>query len=613
VDAVSEAGRDNVDARGQALNPSKGWLIVDIETDGEPWDGKLVAIGVCDPETMDATCYFGEVPTWLREAIADPEVGIVEHTLYDARWLELSGHAYFSGPIADTRVMAWNVDENTPLDLESLAFRYCAIEMDKRIKRIGGVPKFKTDAGEYVRISEAPQDELARYLTGDLVATARLFNALNNNILQPELWEQQVELTSVLLGAETAGLPVDEKKLEDLHIKYCEEREYLREALVEELPPAFNLNSDDQVAALLYFEEFQLPARYRIGEAPEDFVPEKEGRIYVRGHHVVQGFGLQTHGWTDSAKRPKVDAKTLAVHHGTHPWVADYLAYAKVDKVIGTYLESFPRFMREGRLYGLFNQAGTVTGRLSSSSPNLQNIPARGDLGAEVRSLVAGRLIVADFSQLEPRLMAHWSKDPVLTEVYTEGLDIYKQLAVAVFGTRYEDVTTKERTICKTLILGMSYGAKGRTIAEQLSIGGYPTSPKTATGYLRALEDRFARFFEWRQDTIAEARVNGFVRTIGGRKRNLTFTDADSWRVERQAVNSVIQGSAADIVNATMVLVADIPDVSILSQVHDELVMEWHNEPHLEEIQRAGEQGHGYVLNVPLVFEPKVVQNWGEK
>ena len=160
-------------------------------------------------------------------------------------------------------------------------------------------------------------------------------------------------------------------------------------------------------------------------------------------------------------------------------------------------------------------------------------------------------------------------------------------------------------------MLGMSYGAKGRTIAEQLSLAGFPTKQRTASTYLAAMERRFSRFFEWREEVIAEARATQKVTTLAGRKRHLNFVN-DEWRVERQAVNSVIQGSAADIVNETMILVQEIPGIRILVQVHDELVCEHDGQPDLRAIQEAGETGHGFKLRVPLVFEPKACKNWQE-
>ena len=593
--------------------PAKGWLVIDIETEGSPWDGHLLSISVSDPLDPEVfTSAFQAIPDWLLGVLADPDVGTVEHTLYDARWLRLAG-VDLQGPIADTRVMAWNVDENTKLDLESLVFRYLSRRMDKRLRQVGGKVKFKTDDGDLVPIEEAEWDQMRRYNEDDTRQTAALFNLLLP--MQPKDWEQQVKLTSVLLDMECAGLPIDMETLEWTRESYAMTRDQLKADLTKDLPEAFNINSADQVAAYLFLPEFNLSSRYRKEDGePEGFVTEKEGRLYSHGHYVVEGLGMTPGKWTESEKRPKVDNKTLAVKYSKHPWVTQFLEYQKLNKILGTYLEGLPRYVHDGRVYGTFNQAGTVSGRLSSASPNMQNLPRRGTYGADIRRLFKGNLVIADFSQLEPRLYAHWSQDPKLLEIYRGGLDVYKTTGMAVFDVDYRDVSDLQREICKALVLSMGYGAQARKVAEILSIAGYPTTQKEAQAYLEAMRAAYPRFFEWREEVVSQSHDAGYVTTLAGRRRHIGYSGTESaWKAERQAVNSVIQGSAADIVNATMLEVADIPSVRTLVQVHDELVLEHYGNPDLEAIQYAGEAGHGYVLDVPLVFEPKVVDSWDMK
>lgn len=597
------------------MNPLKGWLCIDIETDGSPWGGKLLRVGVSDPLEPDVfTTTFYEPTEWLRSVLADPEVGTVEHTLYDARWLRLAG-IEVNGPIADTRVMAWNVNENTKLDLESLVFRYLMHKMDKRLRSGKHGVMFRCDDGAWVPISEAPDDQMDRYSLGDVRETAYLFNHLLP--LQPKYWDKQLELTSVLLDMECTGVPIDEAALELTRAVYTAERDSLKEQLLADLPAAFNINSGDQVAALLFLNEFELPGRVPKGEEPEGFEITKSGRLWTTGTWRVRGFGLQPGKWTKSEKRPATDSKTLAVKYGAHPWVSQYLDYQKVDKLVGTYLETLPRYIHGGRLYGTFNQAGTVSGRLSSANPNLQNQPRRGRYGASVRRLFAGALVVADFSQLEPRLMAHFSQDPELLRVFNEDEDVYLSVGAGAFGKTYDAVTPDEREISKALVLSMGYGAQARKLAEILSVGGHPTTQKQAATYLGGVQDRFPRFFEWREEIVDQSKAAGYVTTLGGRKRHIGYDSLDSaWKAERQAVNSKIQGSAADIVNGTMLEVAHLPDVRILIQVHDELVCEYLcdvDDVPLEEIQYAGEHGHGLEISVPLVFEPKVCETWEDK
>lgn len=593
----------------------RGWLAIDVEVG----QNGLLSLAVADPDGKEVFAQAwrtADVPTWVKDVIADPGIGLIEHTLFDARQLTLEGWDV-QGPIADTRVMSWNVNENESHRLEDCAARFLGRTMDKRLSESGR--KFRCDDGTLVPLDEAPWDQLRRYNVDDAVVAALLFSHLEP--LMPEYWPNQVALTSVLLDMETAGVRIDMDRLTDLRDELGTKHEHLRKVLTDGLPSTFNLGSKDQVAALLFLKEFELPGRYRKGEEPDDLKVTKEGRLYVYGTHDVKGYGLRAGQWTDSESRPKVDSKNLARHAG-HPWVSQYLAYEKLDKVIGTYLDALPHFCRVDpndeyggyRLYGRFNQGGTVTGRLSSSDPNLQNIPRRGEIGGMVRELFVGDLIIADFSQLEPRIAAHCSEDPELLRVYQEGLDVYKDLGSYVFDVVYDAVDARQREVCKTLILGMNYGAQSRTVAEQLSLAGFPTRPGEAKVYLTRTQEKYARFFEWREEVIKEAYVNGFIRTLAGRKRHLTF-EGDTWRVERQAVNSKIQGSAADIVDATLLLIAQIPGVRPLLQVHDEIVAEYEQRDQalLRRIQDAGETGHGYHLRVPLVFEPKFAETWGEK
>lgn len=228
-------------------------------------------------------------------------------------------------------------------------------------------------------------------------------------------------------------------------------------------------------------------------------------------------------------------------------------------------------------------------------------------------------LVVADASQLEPRLMAHFSRDPAMMAVYLGGHgDIYVDMAQGVFDTT--EVSKEERNICKTLVLAMGYGAGDKKVGSILTVNGYPTSAEQGALYVSALRDRYERFFDWREEVIARVKKNGYVQTIGGRHRRLRaqFADRRNWKNigygERQAVNAIIQGSAGDIVRRCMVAQAVVfPDLRLLVQVHDELVNEaesgWDRE---EEYGAFLATAHGFDLAVPLIWEPHVGSSWHE-
>ena len=613
-------------------------LFYDIEVDGDPWTGRLLCVA-WSYDDHSSKVEVEPSPT-LLELLADPEVTKVEHSKFDARWLRLNGREV-SGPVIDTMTMAWQLDEAQPLDLESLALRYLGLTMDKRVSRNKNVIRFRRDDGKFVPIGEAPRDQLEAYCLRDVDATRDLFFDLYRWLLNESLYETwsavDVPFTGVLLDMECVGMPVEIGATQTLLDRLSAERDRFRAELTEKagLPSSFNLNSGDQVAAYLFLDEFELPGRVPlVGEGgvyfedaiPDGFTVTKAGRKWLTGIWQVQGKGLMPRkdSWTKSNSRPRVDNATLAVHYASDPWVALYLEYSKLDKLIGTYLGPFIDWAHAGRLYAKWNQTATVTGRISSSEPNLMNIPARGEWGQAIRDLFRGDFIIADYSQLEPRLAAHFSQDPGLLRVFDEGLDVYRVLGQSVFDRDYDDVTMQQRDTCKELMLAMQYGAMARKISERISLRGFHTTVSVAQGYLDALQEAYPVFWDWKDGVVLDAEETGYVETISGRRRHLAEQMGSAeWKVrthgERQAVNSVIQGSAADVVRATMLeAVRVFPDLPLLIQVHDEVEWWWREDAGydlddvLRELQRIGENPP-WELSVPLVFEPKRVRSWKDK
>lgn len=232
-------------------------------------------------------------------------------------------------------------------------------------------------------------------------------------------------------------------------------------------------------------------------------------------------------------------------------------------------------------------------------------------------------LCVADYSQLEPRLMAHFSRDPRMLAIYENGEgDIYADMAAGIFGSNW---TKQHRTICKVLVLAMGYGAGDKKVGAILTVNGTPTDVETGAAYVAELRGLYVVFFEWREAVIARVKRTGYVQTIGGRHRRLKaqFVDRRNWKNigygERQAVNAIIQGSAADVVRRTMVHTNADPRLMhfrLLAQVHDELIWQVDRDQVRDEdlklIKWHGEQGHGYDLSVPLGFDPQLGESWHE-
>jgi DNA polymerase I-like protein with 3'-5' exonuclease and polymerase domains len=667
-------------------------LFLDIETDGVIGHvDKLLLTGyalddgpvtVLDPEAM-----FLGYGDQLAAYLADPEVVKVSHSTFDPKFLMQAGWEV-NGPLVDTKVMAWVLNENTPLDLEWLSWRYAQIDMNKQLRRHAGRMYLLTQDGVETELCvmqglgvEHPYwREFEDYNRRDVEALRDLFRALEERLIETEWveywWTEEVPYTRVLLEMELRGLPIDLEAVAALTPRVEADATRLAAELMEEgnLPPSFNLNSSQQLVAYLFSrvatfkdvlvydtETIQclrscldgehddcftddlpgepLPGSVHIVDLlPEGFALDKLGRDRAHGHWTVKGRNLAetpppvNKVTGEKGKLPSTSSPELLYLHAEDPWVRKLCTeYRKTEKLLTTYLRKFPVIAREGRIYGSYNQTGTVTGRLSSSGPNMQNMPARGERGKQVRSLFVGNFIIGDYDQLEMRIMASLSDDRRLTKVFREGGDPHDNLAYAIWGESIDVQTIPSGAACsyrdaaKTLNYAMGYGAGARKVAQTLSLLGFPTSPEVAKGYLAEMQRFYHGLFRWKDQTIAKAKRKGNVATLGGRRRRLrgAFKDTANWKAvgygERQAVNAIVQGTAADVIRRAMVrLAVEAPEYPMLAQVHDELLFAHHGtelvaETDLKVIQHIAETGHGLDLKVPLVFEPSVARSWAEK
>jgi DNA polymerase-1 len=264
--------------------------------------------------------------------------------------------------------------------------------------------------------------------------------------------------------------------------------------------------------------------------------------------------------------------------------VRKVLEYRQLCKLKGTYVDALPALIdpRDGRLHTSFNQTGAATGRLSSSNPNLQNIPIRTELGREIRAAFVPRagwkLVVADYSQIELRLLAHMSGDPVLVDAFRNGEDIHTRTAAEVMGVPPLMVTPEARRSAKAVNFGIVYGISPFGLAAQLGI-----SRAEAERYITSYFERYAGVRRFIDETIAEVRSTGVTRTLFGRERPIPDMNSRNPNsrgfAERTAVNSPLQGTAADLIKLAMVRIDRALEGSqsaMLLQVHDELVFEAH-------------------------------------
>jgi DNA polymerase-1 len=398
--------------------------------------------------------------------------------------------------------------------------------------------------------------------------------------------EIDLPLVPVLAKMERTGIRIDPAALEALSRRLDAEIQRLSAEIQQLAGRPFNINSPQQLGKVL-FEELKLPAPVRYGR----------GKTISTAADVLEELAAE------------------------HPIAAKVLEYRQLAKLKGTYVDALPQLInpRTGRLHTSFNQTGAATGRLSSSNPNLQNIPIRTELGREIRAAFVPRegwsLLVADYSQIELRLLAHMSRDPVLLEAFRKGEDIHTRTAAEVFGVPPLMVTPELRRNAKAVNFGIIYGLSAFGLSAQLGI-----SREEAETYIRNYFARYAGVKRFIDETIAAVRRTGETRTLFGRRRPIPDINSPNPNArgfaERTAINTPLQGTAADLIKLAMIridreLQARRWRTVMLLQVHDELLFE--SPP--EEVQEAAamvrrEMENVYRLEVPLVVETGIGPNW---
>ncbi len=395
------------------------------------------------------------------------------------------------------------------------------------------------------------------------------------------------ELDKVLREMEDTGVLMDRKKLAVLSEEVNKKLEMTEKKIYKEVGHDFNLNSPKQLSVVLY-DELNLE-------------PERSTRT-------------KTHKSTNEA--------TLSTLIEAHPVIELILRYRELFKLKSTYIDALPtQIGTDGRIHTHYHADSTRTGRLSSKDPNLQNIPARGEWGEKVRSaFVATKgsvLLSSDYNQIELRVMAHMSGDKELSRIFSEGEDIHTQAAISVLGKKPKEVTKEDRRTAKIINFGIMYGISPYGLAQQLKI-----DPGEAKDTIDRYFARFPAVQDWISVTLRDAYENGYVETLGGFKRYVLELRSSNQIVrkagERIAVNSPIQGTAADIIKKAMVdlneeLKTKKFESKMLLQVHDELVFEVPEKETKKTSELVKEtMESSYKLNVPLIVELKSGKNWGQ-
>ena len=402
-----------------------------------------------------------------------------------------------------------------------------------------------------------------------------------------ELWEHiEMPLIFVLTDMERRGVLVDVNYLRQLGEEMLRASRQIEERIYQIAGVRFNIRSPQQLAEVL-FNRLKLPSPKR----------------------------------TPSGK-PSTAAPVLEALAKEHEIARLILEFRELEKLRSTFIEGLLSAAdAQHRVHTTYDQTGTATGRLASSEPNLQNIPARGDWGKKIRRAFIApegyRLISADYSQIELRILAHLSGDEALCQAFERGEDIHTQAAVSIFGVKPEEVTEDMRRKAKVLNFGIAYGISAYGLAQQLGI-----EPEEAQRIIDRYFERFPKVRDYIEQTISFARQNKFVRTLMNRRRFLPEIDSPDQRIreaaQRAAINTPVQGTSADIMKAAMVAVwrglkERGYDAHITMQVHDELVLEVAEQQVLEVAKFIKRQMESvYRLRIPLVAEIKVGDNWGE-
>ena len=419
-----------------------------------------------------------------------------------------------------------------------------------------------------------------------LQLAARLAPEVEERGLRKVYEQIDLPLAPVLARMECRGIRVDPAALRSLGARMEIEIERLGGEICAMAGHVFNINSPQQLGKVL-FEEMKLPAPTVRGK----------GKAISTAADILEGLAEE------------------------HQVARKVLEYRQLTKLKGTYVDSLPLMIDPAtrRLHTTFNQAGAATGRLSSSNPNLQNIPIRTDLGREIRAAFVAepgwKLVIADYSQIELRLLAHLSRDPVLMEAFRKGEDIHTRTAAEVFGAMPLMVTPDQRRAAKAVNFGIVYGLSSFGLAQQLGI-----SRGEAEIYIRNYFDRYAGVRRFIDETIAEVRRTGVTKTLFGRERPIPDMNARNQNArgfaERTAVNTPLQGTAADMIKLAMIridrtLAQEGWQSRMLLQVHDELVLEAPLEEValLREMVKRELEG-AYSLDVPLVAETGAGDNW---
>ncbi|MCI5539681.1 MAG: DNA polymerase I [Campylobacter lanienae] len=472
---------------------------------------------------------------------------------------------------ADTMIMAWLDDPSSSVGMDALAkklYDYDTIKFENVVKR-----------GD--NFASVELESATKYAAEDAWVTLRFYNTFSKKLSSQMLkiaYDIEFDFILTLLDMEANGIAVNRVKLRNLIDQNEIALDEIKGEIYKLCGMKFNINSTKQLGQVL-FDELKLPSK----------------------KSTKTGYST--------------DESVLKELSDAHPSIAKILEYRELYKLQSTYCEPILNLSlkdENSRVYTSFIHTGTATGRLASKNPNLQNIPARGSYAKLFRSVFEARdgysFLSLDYSQIELRLLAHFSGDSALISAFKSGEDIHAKSAINIFG----ELNDTNRSIAKSINFGLIYGMGVNKLSSDLGI-----DKKAAKEYIARYFAAFSSVKEYLQSIKDQAKSDGFVQTLIGRRRYFDFSNASPMQLamyEREAVNTKFQGSAADIIKLSMLKIGKIlSDEKMLLQIHDELIFEVKDEK-VDEfgLKIAKIMSEIVSLNVPLVVNYNVAKNWGE-
>ncbi|MFN3927321.1 MAG: DNA polymerase I [Pseudanabaenaceae cyanobacterium] len=560
----------------------------DTETTSlQPHDRPVIGIGCCWGDGLDQVVY---IP--LTHLDKELVVAQLKPILEDSKYAKVCQNAKFDrlmlrslgielqGVVFDTMLASYVLDPEASHNLENLALT--------RLNLV--IPTYKELLGKAKSLMEVPVDQLANYCGTDVFVTRKLQPVLQQELAQyPQLLSLfqnlEIPLEPVLADMEWVGVSIDRNYLQEFAKELEQDLGAIAQKAQEIVGKKFNLNSPKQLSEIL---------------------------VELLGEKFTQKSRKSSLGYA-------TDVKVLEKIVDAHPLIPVILEHRTLAKLKSTYVDALPGLIHPatGRIHTDFNQAVTATGRLSSSNPNLQNIPIRTAFSRRIRQAFvpqpAWLLLAADYSQIELRILAHLSGEPELIRAYNENLDVHTLTAQILLEK--EEVTSEERRLAKVINYGVIYGMGAQKFSRET---GIPVAQ--AKEFIAAFNKRYSRVFAYLRSLEEMAEQQGYVTTILGRRRYFremkSATGLQKANYQRAAINAPIQGTSADIIKLAMVKLHQLLknyQSRLILQVHDELVFEV-LPSELEELQPQIKHIMETVvtLSVPLVVDIHVGQNWME-